>query len=319
MYQRIGEWYDAMHAFYACARDHCSSVPCLTAKEQSFVKVIPREPALHDLLLKTMVDRESEQTFDGWDFLGHTGNDGLRNERAIRLYKKGLHCWIIFSGIARDRSRVLLNFTKGFSGKICGIKNIYGPLIADLLPLLATEKWKNMASNLTQCNKVTVSGLSWGAALADLFTACASNGRLHDLYSSDIPEITVNQLYSVGGFVGTWAPLRNASDAAGCFTGGSFFFPNDPIARYLPDAFGLRKPLMDVVRFGIKEKEMHFYSRTCKDKEKFHFMMPHDNPNISALSHLKMLHVNAKRGLMEATELAADFFDTCFSKPRCKA
>lgn len=291
--------------------NQCANQTCLKANERLFRSLLPTEMDIGTLLQGTVIAPNTTEDLEGWEF--------VESVDFINLRKKDDHCWLQFRGIKPNAPSYILNFSHGTYRKVCGIKNVYEPIILDFeTHAFGLEGWKSVASQLSACKRVTVSGLSWGGAMAELLTACANRGRLHDLYSSEVPTFNVSSLYTFGAFVGTKEPLRNVSDPDGCFTGTQFFFPNDPVSRLVPDMLGHHKPRSDVLRFGFHNQRLELNVRTCKHRKTDTVNILHDNKNVSDLSKIPLLHKHTTPGLKESFDILTQYTGACMAKPACE-
>jgi len=288
----------------------CMAKGCLTPQETDMLTFCPQEPRLTTLVEHTVFHRDDPGEDDGWKAMGHADE--------IHLLQKDDHCWLKFAGMRKGSGpEVFANFKYGGYWNICGVPNVFAPLVLDMLPMLKNESWPEMAQTMSTCTKVTVSGASWGGGMAALLTSCATNGRLHDLYSKELPTFNVDKLYTFGGFPVSPKPLRNMSTKDGCFTGAQFFFPNDPIARYLPDILNHHKPLANAIRFGFGKNYFSLHSRTCNGHKQGTISVPHNVQVVSDLRKTFMLHKSEQKGVRESLDLLENWTEACLAVRPC--
>lgn len=286
----------------------CVQKACVNRQEAQLLSLAPTEPALSLLIEHTVFTNDTVEV-DGWKLTGQAD--------LIQLRQKGNECWLKFQGMRPGGLKIAANFSKGVYTNVCGIKDVWAPLLNDWDIAFKNESWPDMANALSTCAKVTVSGTSWGGAMGSLITSCATNGRLHDIYSSELPTFNVHALFTFGGFVPTPTALRNMSTKDGCFNGGHFFFPNDPIARFIPDLLHHHRPLGNIVRFGVENKYLGLHYRTCKDHTRSTIRVPHNVQAVSALAKVAMLHACEQEGVRESLDLVKNWINTCLGVPPC--
>jgi len=235
-----------------------------------------------DKKLKTAVWQDLETQKCALQFSGWGGMNGTDNNPKvfvdytfwppIKEYTCGYKMWQPFLHLLRDHARMPGNFSK-------------------VMEFLAGPE--------STCKGISISGVSLGGSLTEMVAACASRGRLHELFQTKkfYTNWTADEIYTFGPQASAATPLLNhrAKGPGKCFKGKRFYFKGDWVGYSTGDLAKLRHPHLDTVEIfrGKNGPTYRLYpcSAAATTKDENHRMPPELLPE-TTLRHSRPLDMH---------------------------
>jgi len=140
---------------------------------------------------------------------------------------------------------------------VCGYK-MWHPFVHLLrnhirLPGNFSKAMEFLAGPKSTCKGIMVSGVSLGGSLTEMVAACASRGRLHELFLTKqfYTNWTADEVYTFGPQASATTAMKNhrAKGPGKCFKGKRFYIRGDWIGQSTGGLAKLRHPHVDTVEF----------------------------------------------------------------------
>lgn len=336
---RVNEIYTTANA----AIDWCSKQTCLKPYEKNVVDMTKHDdPSLSALLDLGVKDHSTEHNNtddleipDGWEKINIsnntwnalTGGDNRNytdpiDRSWVALFTKNDKCWLRFSGWKSDEVKAMFSskYSNIFSvaSNACG-SQVSSLVLKELRTLLASPGWGETVEKFASpaCKTRVLSGVSFGGAEAEIFAACAAKGRLHELYSKDLPTVKVDHVYTFGGLPSFYKHGPPGKKRHGCWPSLRYYFDTDPIAVHIGKVLRLVPLPQSHLKVTFGKDHINIEGFHCESGQAALLTVPHNNTNVSHLSRSKILHSIHTPGLSEVVSMLQGIPVFCGALPAC--